>query len=110
MRLKVGREARNEVEGRSGRRANRAVARWSRCRRLCRRRETHWQGAHAGRVKVMVNLWPVAFAIRCRVVVEGMLPAFSSRVILPCTVLSFAASSVCERPAAVRTARIAAPS
>jgi hypothetical protein len=65
---------------------------------------------YALRVKVMVSLWLVALATRCRVLVEGMLPAFSIRAMLACAVLSFAASSVWERPAAVRAARIAAPS
>jgi hypothetical protein len=49
---------------------------------------------HAVRVKVTVSLWPVALAMRYKVVVEGRLPAFSSRAILACAVLSFTADSV----------------
>ena len=49
-------------------------------------------GAYALRLKVITSLWPVAFAMRCKVVLDGLLPPFSSRAIFAWAVLSLAAS------------------
>src|SRR5215813_6603507 len=62
------------------------------------------------RLKLITSLWPVAFAMRSKVRVEGRVRPFSSRTTLACAVLSFAANSVCDKPAALRAATMAAPS